>query len=157
MPARDRGVPACRDRAAQLFPSPGPGAGGLAGRAGAGRGWAGGRGLSADASALARRRLVHALPFTGAALAAAAGHLVDRGPGAACRLAPGDAAVLVALFDLARLAPLLARVFRFVASRHRVSSIGCYSCRTNALEAAPVPPLQNRPGRVEVDRSGWPA
>src|SRR6185312_9385354 len=91
---------------------------GLAGRRGPRGRRAGRRRLAAQAPALAGGCLVHRLALARAALTAAAGHLVHRRPGAPLRFAPGYAAPLIARFDLAGLAALFARVFRFVASRH---------------------------------------
>src|SRR5690606_20948888 len=69
-------------------------------------------------AALARRRLAGLLAAAGPRLLAAAGRLVDRGPGATLRLFLADAALLVALLDVAGLALLLRGVARLVAARH---------------------------------------
>src|SRR5947209_18344123 len=53
-----------------------------------------------------------------AALLAATGHLVDRGPCPALRLAFGSTTLLVALFDMLGLSFLFASVCFFGTSRH---------------------------------------
>jgi hypothetical protein len=77
------------------------------------------RSLSADASALARRRLVHLLAAAGTAgLLSAASHIVDGGPGTALGFVLADTALLIAFLDVLGLAFLLAGVFRLVATGH---------------------------------------
>src|SRR5581483_7536841 len=93
-------------------------AGGLLGRARAGRGRTARRSAAADASALARGGVARRLAAARAALLAAAGLLVDRGPGAPLGLAPADAALLVAFLDVLGLALLLAGIARLIPAGH---------------------------------------
>jgi len=58
------------------------------------------------------------LAAAGAAFLAAAGHLVDGGPGAPLGLVFWDAALFVAFLDVLGLALLLVGVARFVAAGH---------------------------------------
>jgi hypothetical protein len=82
-----------------------------------------GRCAASEVSAFARGRLVLGLAAAGAALLAAAGLLVDRGPGAASRLLGPNATILVALLDMSGLALLLGGVCRFRSSGHNAHSL----------------------------------
>src|SRR5690606_26285510 len=73
---------------------------------------------SALMAAAARGFVVLRLSATGAGLLAAVGLAVHGGPGAAFRLALGDAALLVAFLDVFGLSLLLVRVGRLVATWH---------------------------------------
>src|SRR6266566_6235500 len=75
-----------------------------------------------------------------AALVAAAGLLVDRRPGTPLGFLLGDAAILLALFDMFGLALLLVGVAGFVAARHdHLPRMMRVSNHRNARGAAGVP------------------
>jgi hypothetical protein len=69
-----------------------------------------GRAAAAEAAALLRRGRIHLLAPARSAFLAAAGHLIDRRPGATLGLFLADAALLISFFDMLGLSLLLARI-----------------------------------------------
>src|ERR1700722_15548592 len=94
------------------------GRGGLFGRTRAGGSRSARRCASAQATALARGRMVFRRATARTALLAAMGFFIHRRPGAPGDLFVRDPTLLVALLDMLGLALLLVGVARFVAAGH---------------------------------------
>src|SRR5207302_10965633 len=119
--------------------------GGLFGRGGALRGRAGCRGRPALLSALLRRGLVHTLAAARATFLAAAGHGVDRGPGAALGFSLGGASLLVAFLDVLGLAFLFLGVLGLLSTGHRSALLSGCVVREHLLS-----PSTRRTGRASA-------
>src|SRR5690348_8034459 len=92
------------------------------------------RRLAALAATATRWRFVGGLAASRAALLAAAGHGIDRGPGTTGRFFFTQATVLVALFDVLRLPLLLVGISRLVSSRHDRFLLSPLAGRQQALQ-----------------------